>query len=418
MLVSFAVKNFGPFKDEAILTMTAEKGIEHAGNYVETKAAGNVLTSAAIFGPNASGKTYIIDALDVLQRMVLFPALPNTPMLTYIPFRLANDSKNAPTIMNIRFIAENILYDYHISFDAEKIITERLVQYPNGKMAVVFKRTLNDFEFGRSFGTNGQLISKLTPPNTTGVFTAAQFNNEICLKVHKWFFDELIIIANPDEKMLLEMFTERINRDETLKKRAINAMKIADFAISDIQGTIKKRKVQDLPGIPVQTKGLMLAAGNEVMNEIELFLIHDIEGEDLTPEDKKFPIQMESAGTVRFLALIGPVLDALTHGKTLVVDEFGSRLHCMLTKWIVEMFGDSRQNTGGGQLIFNTHSTYLMDQDIFRRDQIYLVNKNEIGESELFSISDFGERKDKVILASYLDGKYGARPFIEEGSKL
>ncbi|MDR2698250.1 MAG: ATP-binding protein [Candidatus Methanoplasma sp.] len=417
MLVDFVVKNFGPFKDEAILTMTAQKGSEHPENYVETKAAGNVLTAAAVFGPNAAGKTYLVEALVHLRYMVLFPTLPNAPMLAYNPFRLSNDTKSAPVEMNIRFIAENVLYDYHLSFSGKRILSERLFYYPNGKRAEVFTRNMDSLEFGRT--VKGQpSLSKVISPNTTCVFTAAQFNNKICKSVHNWFFKYLLIMTNPDEAGILEIFVNRINNDAAFKERAINAMKIADFAISDVQGTIKRKKVQDLSGIPVQMKGLMMAAGNEEMNETELYLIHDVGDAGLTHEDKKFPIQLESAGTVRFMKVIGPMLDTLTEGRTLVIDEFGQSLHSKLSKWIVDLFCDKRHNTGGGQLIFNTHSTHLMDQDIFRRDQIYLIEKNGKGESELFSISDFGERKDKVILTSYMDGKYGAVPFIEEGSNL
>ncbi|MDR1954916.1 MAG: ATP-binding protein [Candidatus Methanoplasma sp.] len=414
MLVDFVVKNFGPFKDEAILTMTAQSGSEHPDNYIVTKAAGKVLTSAAIFGPNATGKTYLIEALEYLKRMIIFPALPKAPVYAYNPFRLSRETKNAPTEMNIRFISKNVLYDYHISFNGQRILTEGLLHYPNGKKAEVFNRSMDNIEFGRTARAPAS-ISKMVPPNTTCVLAAAQLNNEICKNVHNWFFDELMIVTTLDEGKILEIFVNRINTDKEFKERAINAMKIADFAIADVQGTIKKRKIQDMPGIPTQMKGLMMMAGNEEMNQTEIFLLHDIEGEGLTPEDKKFPIQLESAGTVRFMSLIGPTLDSLTYGKTLVIDEFGQKIHSKLSRWIVDLFCDSRQNTGGGQLIFNTHSTHLMDQDIFRRDQIYLVNKNEKGESELFSISDFGERKDRVILTSYLDGKYGAIPFIDEG---
>jgi hypothetical protein len=416
MLVNFVVKNFGPFKDEAILTMTANKGNEHPENYKET-ATGNILTSAAIFGPNAAGKTYIIDALSYLRNIVVQPGLPNAPMPGYNPFRLSKDTKTAPVEMNIKFITENILYDYHVSFNGQRIIAEWLYYYPNKRRTEVFKRTADSFEFGRSSGV-GHSISKITSPNTTGVFTAAQFNNDICKKVHKWFLSDLIILGNSDDGRLLEIFVERINVDKDLKEKAIKALRIADFAISDVQGTVRKRKVQDLPGIPTQAKNLMLFTGSEEVTETELYLFHDVDGEGLTAEDKRFPIQLESAGTVRFLAIIGPIIDTLTYGKTIVIDEFGQRLHCMLSRWIVEMFCDKRHNSAGGQLIFNTQSTHLLDQDIFRRDQIYLVDKNEKGESELFSLSDFGERKDRVVLISYLDGKYGATPFIDEGTVL
>ena len=416
MIVDFVVKNFGPFKDEAILTMTAQKGNEHPENCVETKANGKILTSAAIFGPNASGKTYLVEALVHLQYMILLPGMPNTGMVNYHPFRLSKETNKAPTSFNIRFIAEDVLYDYTISFNKERILTERLYHYPKGRRAEVFTRNIDAFDFGRSMG-EATLISKYTSPNTTGVFSAAQLNNEACVKVHKWFLENLMIITNPNEKAMIELFINRIKNDEELKKKAINALNVADFPISDVHGTVTRKKIQDIQGLPPQIKGIMMATNGEEMNEYELYLTHSVDTEGLTPEDKKFPIQLESAGTVRFLSIIVPILDALKFGKTLVIDEFGQRLHCRVSEWIVEMFCDPKHNTGGGQLIFNTQSTHLMTQDLFRRDQIYLVGKNEKGEAELFSISDFGERKDKVILASYLDGKYGAVPFIGEGTK-
>ena len=413
MLVDFVVKNFGPFRDEAILTMTAQKGNEHPENYVETKANGRILTSAAIFGPNASGKTYLVEALVHLQYMIILPGLPNSEMIHYNPFRLSAETNKAATTMNIRFVSEEVLYDYTVSFNKERILTEKLYHYPKGKKAEVFTRYLDVFDFGRSTGA-ANLLSKYTSPTTTGIFTAAMLNNEICVKVHRWFQNDLLILKDPNEEALLELFINRIKNDEELKKKALNVLKIADFPISDVHGTATKKKIQDLQGIPPQIKGLMMATSGEEMNEYELFLIHDVDGEGLTIEDKKFPIQLESAGTVRLLSMIVPILDALIYGKTLVIDEFGQKLHCRVSEWIVKMFCDASQNTGRGQLIFNTQSTHLMTQDLFRRDQIYLVSKNEKGEAELFSISDFGERKDRVILASYLDGKYGAVPYIEE----
>jgi len=421
MLVDFVVKNFGPFKDEAILTMTAQKGTEHPENYVGTNAAGNVLTSAAIFGPNAAGKTYLFEALGCLQRMIISPGPPNAPIVTYFPFRLSKDTKEAPIKMNIRFITDGVLYDYHILYDRQAILEERLFHYPNGKKAEVFTRAGGKLEFGRS--ARGQsAISKLMSPNTTCVFTAAQFNNEICRKVHNWFLNSLVVLADYREEavenILLQNFVDRINKDENLKKRVMNAMRVADFAITDIHGTVKKRKVQDIPGISPQAKALMPVADAEEIFETELFLTHDVGDDSLTAADRTFPLGIESAGTIRFISIISLILDALTEGATIVIDEFGQKLHSRLSRWIVEQFCDRSRNTGGGQFIFNTNSNHLMDQDILRRDQIYLVDKNERGESELFSISDFGERKDRVILASYMDGKYGAVPFIDEGTPL
>jgi hypothetical protein len=317
--------------------------------------------------------------------------------------------------MSIIIETEGNTYDYRISFDSVKILEEILFHYPSGRRALVFSRNGGSFKFGRAVSRGQSQISAMTSPNSSYLAVAAQLNNEICKNVHNWFVNDLVILSPMDEGILTEMFIKKMNSDDRWKTRALSALQKADFGITDIHGTVETKNIRDVH-MPPYLKGMLTALGTVSANEMELYMVHDVNVPGLLFEDKRFPVQIESNGTMRFLSLIGPIIDALSEGKTLMVDEMGSRLHSSVVEWIVKLFGDPEQNTGKGQLIFNTHNNLLLDLDVLRRDQIYLFDKDAAtGASEMFSLSDFGERKDKPILRGYLDGRYGAIPFISEG---
>jgi hypothetical protein len=413
MLIEFTVENYGPFKEKAILTMSANVDKEHPENSFNSVLGERVLSSAAMFGANASGKTYLIRALASLREIIIAPAIPNTSIGAYHPFRLSPDTRTAPVNMTIVFESNGNAYDYRLSFNSTKILNEALYHFPNGKRALVFSRKEDAYDFGRSVAKGQISISRMTSPNSSYLAVAAQLNNTICKEVHNWFINDLIILSSENEGALTEIFVKKMNADSKWKDRALNAIKNADFGITDIHGTVKTRKTED---IPMPTRDILTAFGVTAANETELFLVHDVDTPGVRPEDKIFPSWIESNGTMRFLSIIGPVIDTLSEGKTLVVDELGSKIHSMVIIWMIKLFSNCDQNTGNGQLIFNTHSQILLDLDIFRRDQIYLFEKDiSTGISEMFTLSDFGERKDRDIMDGYLDGRYGAIPFISEG---
>ena len=129
-----------------------------------------------------------------------------------------------------------------------------------------------------------------------------------------------------------------------------------------------------------------------------------------------FSLGDESMGTRNLLFLTGPVLEILDKGMVLVVDELGSSLHPLLVRRLVELFQNSRFNKKGAQLIFTSHDTSLLDQDLFRRDQIWFVEKDRDQASKLYPLSDFSPRKNEALERGYLMGRYGALPFLGDWS--
>ena len=130
-----------------------------------------------------------------------------------------------------------------------------------------------------------------------------------------------------------------------------------------------------------------------------------------------FSLGDESMGTRNLLFLSGPVLDILAKGTTLVVDELDSSLHPLLVRRLVELFQSPSVNTTGAQLIFTTHDTSLLDPELFRRDQIWFIEKDSDQASKLYPLSDFSPRKNEALERGYLMGRYGALPFFSEIEK-
>ena len=126
------------------------------------------------------------------------------------------------------------------------------------------------------------------------------------------------------------------------------------------------------------------------------------------------PLEEESSGTQRLFALSGPLADVLENGWTLFVDELDASLHPLLVRYLVELFHNPQINPKGAQLIFNTHDTTLMDCCLFRRDQIWFVEKDRLGCSHLYPLLDYSPRKDEALAKGYLLGRYGAIPFLGE----
>ena len=154
---------------------------------------------------------------------------------------------------------------------------------------------------------------------------------------------------------------------------------------------------------------------NRTSSEWNLDIIHKVKNGE---EEKliSLPYSMESAGTRKVLSY-GPIIrNVFKNGSVLIIDEIDSSLHPSLVRYLIDLFNDSSFNTNGAQLIFNTHDVSLLDQDIFRRDQVYFVEKdNRTGISDLYSLSEFSPRKSEDIRKGYLTGRYGAIPIVVSG---
>lgn len=408
MLIEFSIENFRSFKEKVTFSMLATKDDSLDGNLLK-KALNedSLLKSAVIYGANASGKTNVILALYLLKTLVLNSHnYQKGQRIHFTPFKLDQKYLSKPTVMSIVFIKNDVKYSYSVSFDIETVIEEALYHYPNNKKAVIFERN-NTAEYKFTADEKEQkIISERTLPNTLYLSKATQENYKKTAAAFDWFKDNLQIIGPTDHPGLINITVDLLKKDTELKNYIMKALLEADVGIDDISAISKKISSDQLKNFPPELIKLIL--GDKI--EIDTYQIQTLHKGVLFDF-----MSEESDGTRRIFSLIGPWVDALKNGKILVVDEIDTKLHHLLNLFLIKLFHDQTQNKSNAQLIFTTHNTNLLDQDIFRRDQIWFTEKNaETGSTDLYSLTEYSPRKDKDIEKGYLAGKYGALPFIKE----
>lgn len=410
MIVDFSVKNFGPFKERATLSMQGTSIREHPEMLCDVDAVnGGLLRSAFIFGANAAGKSYLVEALSVLRDMVHSPFREGYRYEWYQPFRLCRESLDSPTELRIRMIIDGILYDYSISYNADSVVSESLHHYPKRSRACVFLRTgPKEYKDKKS----KKRIQALTTSSSAYLATASDYNDRICSIVRNGI--EEIIILDSRTDVLVDRACRYASENPGAKEMVLEGLRIADFGISDFVQEGEEVSLSEIRGrIPPVMYEDLVKSNKDTLTRTRTSIKHDFEDYDVDEADTYFPIELESSGTKCMLGMMGPVVDALSHGRALVIDEFGSYLHPIIVRWLVEQFSASG-NPDGAQLIAVTHNTELIDKDLLRRDQIWFVDKDRrSGSSQLYSLSDFnGVRKDSDIRKSYLFGRFDAIPEI------
>lgn len=424
MLAMFSIRNFKTFKDKAVLNLVAsnyEKSEDLEGEPLHTDSQFNLklLKSAVVYGANASGKTKLVEALGFMKWFVLDHHSIKGQPIPVTPFRLNTETESAPSEFEVAFIHNKVLYRYGFEADSERICAEWLYYRPKTKEIELFYREFQEFETHARNFPKGNLVIKqgLVAENALLLAVAAQFNDDICNQVMEWF-GTLKVISGANEERY-KAYTMKQTQTPDRKSKILELLKAADLGIEDIQ--LKKMNADQLPSdLPSDLRDIILEkmtnAGSEAMSGVETtHKKRDSSGQFV----EHVPFSMEedeSNGTEKFYILAGPILDVLENGYTLVVDELDAKLHSNLVARLVSLFHSKILNPKNAQLIFNTHDTNLLSADLFRRDQIWFIEKSKYGEAELFSLADFksadGVRKNEAYEKNYLRGKYGAVPFL------
>ena len=413
MLMDFSVTNYGPFRDKVTLSAMKTEYREHPENVIMTSSK-KVLSSLIIFGPNASGKSYLLKGMAALRRLLRRPNVRSEIIEEYDPFRFSESAIRSPTEFEICLDIDGSAYVYTIAFDRNRIRYEALKKL-KWKEYFIFERRDDSFAINGGFTDTDALqacrigidsgksiidVSEKTTFNTPYLTVAASFNDELCNRIYSEIRGMTVI----EDLRYLRAFMHGIDdlwEDDEGRTLFFNALKAADFDITDIrEDELLDDGVENAPAF----------RSKRLSNTISV----EHNRQDLPSELRWLPLEKESEGTKSMIRILGPIIRALKNGGTIVVDEFGSSLHPVLTRHILELF-KSEVNTGGAQLIVNSHDLDLMDIDsIFRRDQIYFINKNRrTGASELYSLSDFkGVRKDTDVKKAYLQGRFDAIPNI------
>ena len=416
MLIEFRVKNFRSFRDEQVLSLVAsqDKTLKDTHTVVTDFAAiPHVLRSAVIYGANASGKSNLLKALQYMRRVVIESAAEIKPDQTYPiqPFRLDNESAAQASEFEVTFILDAVRYQYGFTMTSQRIMSEYLLVYKSAKPQRWFERRFDletgkdIYEYGPGLKGSKALWEGATRPNALFLSMAVQLNSEILRPIFNWFSSKLIIFN--EQSQLSPHTSMQMLKDVEGRKRICDFLSSADISISDIELVTQK--------VPGQSFHFDLAAGKaevrtEEVEEQQLRFIHRTDdGEAI------FDVMDESSGTRNLLSLAGPVLDILRLGLTLVIDELDTSLHTLLVRELVDLFHRPEINTGGAQLIFTTHDTSLLSATgLFRRDQIWFVEKDRNQVSSLVSLAEFSPRSKEAFERGYLTGRYGGVPFLHD----
>jgi len=427
MLVEFRVKNFRSLRDEQVLSLVATKDKTWADTHtLETglKAVPHLLKSAAIYGANASGKSNLLKALRYMRSTVVTSATVS-PDRTFAvqPFRLDTKSSNQPTEFEVTFILDKVRYQYGFSMTQQRVITEHLLVYKAAKPQRWFTRSFDEttdkdvYEFGPGLKGERNVWKKATRSNTLFLSMAVQLNSEVLRPVYNWFAQSLVIVNDPEQfspEFLIQMLKQPDGRQQIR-----DLLRAADISIEDIELKTRKVSASELPFkllpelLPLKVQADKVEIRDTKVEEVQLIFSH------ITAEGSaKFGLMDESSGTRILLFLVGPMLDILRNGRTLVIDELDTSLHPLLVHELVRLFYRSETNPGGAQLIFTTHDASLLDADLLRRDQVWLVEKDAQQASKLVALSEFSPRKNEALERGYLMGRYGGIPLLDDSFEM
>ncbi|WP_243479867.1 AAA family ATPase [Orrella daihaiensis] len=409
------MENFRSLRQEQVLSLVASKDKTLQDTHTVStglKAAPRLLHSAVIYGSNASGKSNLIKAMQYMRGVVAESATVIQPGQAFAvqPFRLDDQSAREPTAFEVTCIIDGVRYQYGFSMTTERIVSEHLLVYKAFKPQRWFERHYDEqagkdvYEFGSGLKGPKNLWEGATRPNALFLSMAVQLNSDALRPLFDWFVNGLVIF-NEQAQLNPQVSIQMLKQAEG-RRQICDFLSAADMSISDIEVVTRK--------VPGQAVHFDLASGktelrNEEVEEHQLRFSHVTEQGQAV-----FDLMDESNGTRNLLFLAGPVLDILGKGLTLIIDELDTSLHTLLVRELVRLFHRPEVNTGGAQLIFTTHDTSLLDApDLFRRDQIWFVEKDLDQASKLVSLSEFSPRKNEALERGYLIGRYGGIPLLD-----
>jgi AAA15 family ATPase/GTPase len=386
-----------------------------------------ILSSAAIYGANASGKSNFLKAMSFMKQFIFNSSRESQfgDKIKVDGFRLNSSCDDKPSTFEMTFLVRDIdfkgrktdvVFRYGFQVDKTKVHSEWLFGRFTAQESTLFTRFGDEIKIGEKFIEGKQIFKTVGKIRKTTLFLSLISaikgeNTTITSKIMSWF-EKLIDVSTIADETIYSI-TANLMSEKKIKNQVRKALCLADICVEDI--TVKKELV-DLNDLP-----------KEILDDIKKDGdVGDLHSFSVTSQHKKYDDQKneiglvsfdfhedESDGSKKFFALIGPIMDALRHGLVLLIDEIDARLHPNLCELLIALFNSKGANKKNAQLVFATHNTLIMNRKILRRDQIYFTEKNKFGESVLYSLLDYKNiRSDASYDKDYLIGKYGAIPYI------
>jgi len=411
MLIQFKVGNFLSFRDIVTFSMVASPIKEHLTTHVfKANKYFTLLKIGTIYGANASGKSNLFKAMSFMSSFVENSSKDSQAEeeIDVENFRLSTETESKPSTFEMTFIQDSIRYRYGFEVNNFKVESEWLFQAVKQAETKLFQRNGKEYEIGDNFLEGKDLESK-TRNNALFLSVVAQFNGKIAISILKWFKNMRVISGLKDN---YAQVSKKLLEENKSKDLFLEFIKMADLGIEDIK--FEKKSIPELNLKSISKKSFIFEASE--VNEIQTLHKKYDQDQQFTEYESFNMNKNESQGTLKLFSLLGPVIESLLNGHVLVIDELDSRLHPLLTNFIIKLFNSCEHNIHNAQLIFNTHDTNLLSNKVFRRDQIWFTEKDKYGASDLYSLVEYKVRNDASYEKDYLLGKYGAIPFLGEFS--
>ncbi|MBN2494888.1 MAG: ATP-binding protein [Deltaproteobacteria bacterium] len=435
MLIEFRMENHRSIRDEEVFTMEAGR-IGHPGDPRERKVAGHskkLLTVAALYGANASGKSNLLSALGFMRDAVI-DSHPSWPPEGGVPRdAFAWGSRvHEPSMFETTILIGSVRYRYGFLVDQTRVLEEWLFAWPRARRQAWFEREGDEYTFGESLRGENRLVKQVTRPNALFLSTAAQHQHEQLLPIYQWFrhmrtiriegykerYSDAMPVAFAAAFFAAAAAAAAASAESTNGMIRVSELlprhrKQHDATLAlDATGTEKLRQLVSAADVGISDFRIDKAPSRSRPTEQEhrIFMRHTV------GSDAWLPLEQESAGTKALFHLGPAVIEALTNGRLLIIDELEASLHPLIAIQLVSRFNDQKTNPHNAQLVFTTHDTSLLGTTLgdppLRRDQIWLTEKNPEGATTLYPLTDYKPRKAENLERGYLQGRYGAIPFL------
>ncbi|WP_423735802.1 AAA family ATPase [Chitinophaga caseinilytica] len=430
MIIDFSIQNYRSLKDKVTISFEPENSDRLEDFYIIEPVSGlKLLKLGIIYGPNGSGKTTILKALDFLRDLVINSATQKQRLLNLEPFLFDIDSRNSPTLFTLNFVAEGKKYLYEVSVNKHAITSESLYFY-SPKKALVFERGTDVFKqlaiikFGskiklRKAEEDTLVTNTLWNATVLGSFLRTNIDSIELQNVTDWFFYTLNDLVTPETDLFRDTSIQ-LSQSTKSKQNVLSFMKKAGFGITDIG--VEEKDVDDnvKEWLVVINQQLKKGGAGLDLDTIKSAMDFDIKFEHSIKKDNEITsfalsYEDESQGTKRYFQFSGLLHDMLTSTKVVFIDELESSLHPDLVKHFLLLF---LVNSKSSQLIATTHyRELLMEKDMLRDDAIWFTEKKPDGGVDLYSLSDFDSsviRDTSSIFNAYKSGKLGAVPALSD----
>lgn len=439
MILRFEVENWMSFRDRVTFCMVATRERQH-GERVPRLGKYQIrgLPIAAVYGGNASGKTNLFKALSFAKKLVVHGTRQPEASIPVEPFRLDSSYAGKPSSFLFQILADDRIYEFSFSVTRKEVVSEKLVEITSSTEKLLYCRQDTEPIFHDSLSQNQRLIFTYEGTRSNQLFLTNSVlqNLDVFRPVYSWFRDSLELVA-PDSRFL--PFHRFIQEEDELYDRMNDMLMRLDTGILHLgaeeippkrlpipQGFLDDLQEKLNPGTTV-----CLRPASGLSNDNERIIIES--GEDGNTiikklvsyhrredgDEVKFEVEHESDGSQRIIDLLPAFLELGTHhhSKVYVVDEIDRSLHTLLTRHLIEGYLASCSHETRDQLIFTTHDLLLMDQNLLRRDEMWVTERDKHECSDLIPFSDYADiRYDKDIRKSYLKGRLGGIPRLLVGS--